>query len=113
MATSPLLEAFAKATYSPLDFSSFMLRVFPLSSTKQLGTNHSMVCSSTGAALQSLTHLFFADGSLLFCKANTLKCIELINILNAYEKASSQKINVDKSSAFFSPNTPSEVKEEI
>ena len=53
------------------------------------------------------------DDSLLFCKANTAECMELINILNAYEKASGQKINADKSSVFFSPNTPPECKEEI
>lgn len=39
--------------------------------------------------------------------------MELINILNAYEKASGQKINTSKSSVFYSPNTPLKVKEEI
>jgi len=39
--------------------------------------------------------------------------MELIDILKAYEKALSQKINADKSSVFFSSNTPFEVKEEI
>lgn len=49
----------------------------------------------------TITHIFFADDSQLFCKANTSECMELINILNAYEKASGQKINADKSSVFF------------
>lgn len=39
--------------------------------------------------------------------------MELINILNAYEKASGQKISTSKSSVFYSPNTPLKVKEEI
>lgn len=60
-----------------------------------------------------MTHLFFVDDSLLFCMENTSKCMELINILNAYEKASGQKNNTGKSSIFYSLNTPLKVKEEI
>ena len=38
---------------------------------------------------------------------------ELKYLLQKYEDASGQKINIDKSSIFFSPNTTPEVKEEI
>ena len=34
-------------------------------------------------------------------------------MLNRYEEASGQKINTDKSSVFFSPNTPQELRESI
>ena len=53
------------------------------------------------------------DDSLLFCKASARQCVKLVQILNSYEAASGQKINVDKSSVFFSSNTTNDVKEEI
>ena len=60
-----------------------------------------------------ITHLFFADDSLLFCKVRVQECHALVSILNKYEGASAQKINTDKSSVFFSPNTPQDLKESI
>ena len=53
-----------------------------------------------------VTHLFFADNSLLFCRANVQECHKLIEILELYDAASSQKVNAEKSSIFFSHNTP-------
>ena len=52
-----------------------------------------------------ITHLFFADDSLLLCRANGFECRKLKELLCMYELASGQKINTDKSSIFFSPNT--------
>ena len=46
-----------------------------------------------------------ADDSLLFCKANSQECQNLIDILQLYEAALGQKINVDKSLVFFNNNT--------
>ena len=60
-----------------------------------------------------VTHLFFTDDSLLFCKASIQECQKLIAILDLYEAASEQKINVDKSSISFSQNTPPELKAEV
>ena len=60
-----------------------------------------------------VTHLFFTDDSLLFCRASVQECQKLIAILNLYEAASGQKINADKFSIFFSQNTPSELKVEV
>ena len=68
---------------------------------------------SIGRGCPILTYFFFADDSLLFCKAKAQECQKLVNILNSYEAASGQKINTDKSSVFFSPNTPQERKESI
>ena len=56
-----------------------------------------------------LTHLFFADDSLLFCKASIQECNHIQDILLEYETASSQKLNRDKTTLFFNkvtfPNT--------
>ena len=49
-----------------------------------------------------LTHLFFADDSLLFCKANSTKCNKVMDLLSVYEDVSGQKINRDKIALFFS-----------
>ena len=60
-----------------------------------------------------INHLFFADDNLLFCKANSTEYNKLKEILRTYEAASGQKINTEKSSIFFSPNTSQELKDEI
>ncbi|XP_027157917.1 uncharacterized protein LOC113759541 [Coffea eugenioides] len=52
----------------------------------------------------SMTHLFFADDSLIFCKANREEASELFQILRNYEKGLGQSINLEKSSVFFSSN---------
>ncbi|KAG5563042.1 hypothetical protein RHGRI_005701 [Rhododendron griersonianum] len=61
----------------------------------------------------SISHLFFADDSVLFWEATASGCHAIDEVLQKYEAASGQLVNRDKSSLFFSPNTPSNVKEGI
>ena len=53
-----------------------------------------------------ITHLFFVDDSLLFCKANPNDVAQIQDILNEYESASGQQINRQKTTIFFSKSTP-------
>nr|XP_027100870.1 uncharacterized protein LOC113719906 [Coffea arabica] len=60
-----------------------------------------------------LTHLFFADDSIIFCKANKEVAGEIMKVLKVYENSSGQLVNLDKSAVFFSKNVVSEKKGEI
>ena len=52
-----------------------------------------------------LTHLLFADDSLLFCRATTQECQKVLDILDTYGKCSGQQINRSKTTIFFSKST--------
>jgi hypothetical protein len=60
-----------------------------------------------------LNYLFFADDSLLFCRDTLFHWHQLTHILKIYEMASGQWLNQDKTSIFFSRNTPDDLKSEI
>ena len=60
-----------------------------------------------------LTHLLFADDSLLFCRVTVEECGNVLNILEAYEGASRHKINRSKITLFFSKSTSDDIKSNI
>jgi hypothetical protein len=60
-----------------------------------------------------ISHLFFADDSLLFCRSSILEWARIQELLEIYERASGQKLNWEKTSIFFSKNTKREAKEFI
>ena len=57
-----------------------------------------------------ISHLLFADDNFIFYQATVEECQHLIHLLGCYEAASSQTINRQKTSIFFSRNTRQEVK---
>ncbi|KAK3204144.1 hypothetical protein Dsin_018190 [Dipteronia sinensis] len=60
-----------------------------------------------------ISHLFFTDKCLLFCRASVQSGVEIKNVLVLYEKASGQQVNLQKSGITFSPNTAVSVRKEI
>ena len=60
-----------------------------------------------------ITHLFFADDSLLFIKATTTACDQIQSILGQYERASGQQVNRDKTTIFFNKSIPIPTQNEI
>ncbi|KAG7968809.1 hypothetical protein I3843_07G000900 [Carya illinoinensis] len=58
-----------------------------------------------------INHLLLADDCLIFCGAEMVQWQVLKGILLSYEVASGQKVNLDKTSLFFSSNTRIEVQD--
>ena len=58
-----------------------------------------------------ISHLFFADDSLIFCRATIRDCAQIAEVLTTYEKESEQKLNKEKASLFFNKNSSSEIQE--
>ncbi|XP_030970352.1 uncharacterized protein LOC115990685 [Quercus lobata] len=60
-----------------------------------------------------ISHLLFADDSLLFCGANQEEVQVISDVLQTYAVASGQCINFEKSSVYFISNTTTEFREKI
>lgn len=61
----------------------------------------------------TISHLFFADDSVLFCRAEETEVACLKRILQRYELGSGQRVNLDKSSALFSPKCPAGLRQRL
>jgi hypothetical protein len=57
-------------------------------------------------------HLFFADDSLLFCRADLCHWNRLSTLLNNYEITSGQRLNTTKTAIYFSRNTAQETRQQ-
>ena len=62
---------------------------------------------------RSITHLFFADNTLIFSKADKKEVEKLKQILKVYEESQEQVIIMEKPSVFFSKNAPQQPQERI
>ncbi|XP_060965512.1 uncharacterized protein LOC133034440 [Cannabis sativa] len=60
-----------------------------------------------------VSHMLFADDSYLYCKATLLEANRIRELLHQFECASGQKVNLGKSSIFYSTNTENQVREDI
>jgi hypothetical protein len=73
--------------------------------------NGSICGVRAGRGGPSISHLFFADDSLLFGQATQEGCLQFQSILQKYEAASGQQLNREKTSLFFSKNTPHDTQD--
>lgn len=60
-----------------------------------------------------ISHLLFANDSLILCRASLTDCCHLKGIFYCYSAASRQNFNYDKSSILFSPNVTHNVRCDI
>ncbi|KAM1777719.1 hypothetical protein ACFX11_044342 [Malus domestica] len=60
-----------------------------------------------------ITHLFFADDSVLFGNATVEEALAILNILKTYARGSGQELNLSKSSIFFGSKIPNGTRLEI
>lgn len=61
----------------------------------------------------AITNLFFANDSLLVCRANVKEWKHILNILNEYAAASRQILNQNKTPVLFDTNTRKEVQQQL
>jgi hypothetical protein len=78
----------------------------------QVNNNIKGISIATNAPLP-ISHLFFADDSILFCRAKKEEAIHLMKALEEYQRISGQQINLQKSEMIFSPNLSTIVKQEF
>ena len=105
MATLNPHRVFARVTLYHLIYFYYVQKVSTLCyRKKKIASDLKGVSISRGGP--KITHLFFADDSFLFCKATTGDVNRIQGILTQYEKASSQQINRQKTTIFFSKSTP-------
>lgn len=57
--------------------------------------------------------MLFADNSYLYCRANEKEVLKILDLLHKFECASGQKVNLNKSSVFFSANVIQSTRIEI
>ncbi|KAL5565008.1 hypothetical protein UlMin_028172 [Ulmus minor] len=68
---------------------------------ERIGQLQGMQCGTHGP---TISHLFFADDSLLFVEATPASCSTIKEILSQYEMASGQLMNYSKSAVCFGPS---------
>jgi hypothetical protein len=72
-----------------------------LSKSQQEGLIHGVAIATNAPPI---SHLLYADDCILFCKARPEEGKAIKDILDQYQEASGQRVNLDKSDMFFSPN---------
>lgn len=105
---SPTIWGFtAGRSTLPLPIHTFYLLVVLSGLCRQAQETGSLPGISVARQSPFVNHLLFADDTMFFCKSDAQSCATLASILQRYESASGQSINLAKSSiTTFSAKTP-------
>jgi hypothetical protein len=76
----------------------------------KLQDNNQIKGISIATNAPNITHLFFVDDSILFCRARPDEATHLMEALNEYQRVSGQQINLNKSEMVFSPHLHQSIK---
>ena len=60
-----------------------------------------------------ISELFFADDLILFAKVDENSCEAILEVFDEFCEESGQKVSVEKSRIYFSPNVRAELKREV
>ncbi|XP_050104724.1 uncharacterized protein LOC126584364 [Malus sylvestris] len=74
------------------------------------GALHGLRVSANGTPI---SHLFFADDSVLFGHASVEEARGMVEVLRTYARGSGQAVNLSKSSIFFGSKTSNRVRKKI
>ncbi|KAA3474503.1 reverse transcriptase [Gossypium australe] len=69
--------------------------------------------TKVGRGNVAVSHLFFADDSMMFGDASTEGASNMNAIIKEYELVSGQLVNFDKSLIYFSKNVDSEIRDQV
>ncbi|CAA0816243.1 RNA-directed DNA polymerase (reverse transcriptase)-related family protein [Striga hermonthica] len=97
--------------FSRLILECISTKVFPsLRRAEHLGNLVGMRCSRRSLRI---SHLLFADDSIIFTKASTSDMGHILSILDHYKAAPGHLINLEKTAITFSPNISAQLQQEI
>ena len=106
------LEGCAKVIQSPHTYFFFVWRGFSIL-LKQAQQENLIRGVKFGSDGPHVTHLLFADDSVLFVEA-TAECMHTLKgILQDYKVSLGQRVNLSKSSIFFGNGVPVDVKNAV
>lgn len=108
-----LVKVFVKATLC-LHIYSFFLYAEGLSTMIRKYAQNKLIHGVKICRKALVTnHMLFADDSYIYCRAIKEESEHMLELLHKFENASSQKVNLAKSTVFFNPNVTNAYKNEI